>query len=85
MTDPTALPLPPNYALQGAVDFKPRPPDLRDLARKIRAVAEAHLCYSQACDAIAVLESHLCAMAAVDELNRKLSEHEANDRNPCPD
>lgn len=52
-------------------------PDLRDLARKIRAVAEAHPCYSQAHLSVAELESHLCAIAAVHELDKKLTDKAA--------
>ena len=50
-------------------------PDLRDLARRIHDVAEVHPCYSQAYRAVAMLTDHLTAMAAVNELNRKLAEH----------
>lgn len=49
-------------------------PDLRDLARQIRFVAETHPCWSQAHAAVAMLEEHLCAIAAVHELNHKLGE-----------
>jgi len=51
--------------------------DLRDLARQIRFVAQTHPCWSQAHAAVAALEEHLCAIAAVHELNRKLSDREA--------
>jgi hypothetical protein len=53
-----------------------RPPDLRDLARQIRLVAQTHPCWSQAHAAVTMLEEHLCAVAAVHELNRKLAEYE---------
>jgi hypothetical protein len=49
-------------------------PDLRDLARQIRFVAQTHPCWSQAQFAVAQLEEQLCAIAAVHELNRKLSD-----------
>jgi hypothetical protein len=52
-------------------------PDLRDLARQIRFVAQTHPCWSQAHAAVAALEEHLCAIAAVHELNKKLSEKAA--------
>jgi hypothetical protein len=51
--------------------------DLRDLARQIRFVAQTHPCWSQAHAAVAALEEHLCAIAAVGELNRKLSDRDA--------
>jgi hypothetical protein len=52
-------------------------PDLRDLARQIRQLAQTHPCWSQAYAAVGQLEHHLCAIAAVHELNKKLSEKAA--------
>jgi uncharacterized protein Yka (UPF0111/DUF47 family) len=57
-------------------------PDLRDLARQIRFVAQTHPCWSQAHTAVAQLEEHLCAIAAVHELNHEVDElnHELDER-----
>jgi hypothetical protein len=49
-------------------------PDLRDLARQIRFVAQTHPRWSQAHAAVAALEEHLCAMARVHEVHRELLE-----------
>jgi hypothetical protein len=49
-------------------------PDLRDLARQIRQLAQTHPCWSQAHAAVAALEEHLCAMARIHEANRELLE-----------
>jgi hypothetical protein len=44
---------------------------LRDLIVRIDCVAQNHLAYSQACDAIKHLREHLSALARCEEINRE--------------
>jgi len=54
----------------------PKPPQkgLRDLALRIEKLCREHSCHSQAWPHVATLCDHLCAIAAIEELNRKLIE-----------
>ena len=46
--------------------------DLRDLARKIRHVAERHFCYGQVSSAVAQFEDHIVAIAGNEEKHREI-------------
>jgi hypothetical protein len=43
---------------------------VRDLARKIRAVAVGHIAFSQVAEFINHIDNHLCAIAYAEEVNR---------------
>lgn len=47
-----------------------KPPDLRDLARKIEEVASNHFCYGQVHFPIRQLLDHITAVARIEEMNR---------------
>lgn len=47
---------------------------LRDLIVQIDAVAQRHIAYPQACDALRHLRDHLSALARCEEINRHETE-----------
>jgi hypothetical protein len=56
---------------------KPAQKGLRDLSHKILKLTREHPAYSQAWPHVVILTDHLCAMAAIEELNRRLTEANA--------
>jgi hypothetical protein len=44
---------------------------LRDLARKLRATAKEHFCYSQVIELMAVVDMHINAMAYIEEIHQR--------------
>jgi hypothetical protein len=66
MTNIVAHPFPVVAAAKGEYQSP-----LRDLIMRIDMVAQNHLAYSQACNAIGNLRDHLSAMAFCEETNRR--------------
>ena len=47
---------------------------LRDLARKLRATASAHIAYSQVVELMLVVDIYINALARIEEINRREAE-----------
>ena len=62
---------------------KPPHRALRDLALHIEKLCREHPCYSQAWPHVSSLVDHLCAIAAIEELNRRLAQADAATSGPA--